>query len=194
MLPLQLGLLPWEQSFRHYFACRFHLILTNNSLTIAHLTIQHHCFNKSVLIFVMLQFLLNQLFTFRVFPSLNLYISDTKKTLGTLSKLARRRSTSKFLFRRTKAKWIQSALDINHSKLNGDLNATATASVCLKAISHSTIFDIPMRPVREDQRHRWRFTRYVTSVMVIIPLNFASCMLPTHKNSKMKSSLEVIFH
>ena len=25
--------------------------------------------------------------------------------------------------------------------------------------SHSTIFDIPMRPVREDQRRRRRFTR-----------------------------------
>ena len=91
----------------YLYTC-FHLILTNNSLTIAHLTIQHHCFNKSVLIFVMLQFLLNQLFTFRVFPSilttLNLYISETKKIFGTLSKLARRQSTSKFLFRRTKAK------------------------------------------------------------------------------------------
>ena len=29
----------------------------------------------------------------------------------------------------------------------------------LKATSHSTIFDIPMRPVREDQKHRRRFTR-----------------------------------
>ena len=29
----------------------------------------------------------------------------------------------------------------------------------LKATSHSTIFDIPMRPMREDQRHRQRFTR-----------------------------------
>ena len=29
----------------------------------------------------------------------------------------------------------------------------------LKATSHSTIFDIPMRPLREDQRHRHRFTR-----------------------------------
>ena len=29
----------------------------------------------------------------------------------------------------------------------------------LKATSHSTIFDIPMRLVREDQRHRGRFTR-----------------------------------
>ena len=28
-----------------------------------------------------------------------------------------------------------------------------------KATSHSTIFDIPMRPVREDQRHQRRFTR-----------------------------------
>ena len=29
----------------------------------------------------------------------------------------------------------------------------------VKASSHSTIFDSPMRPVREDQRHRRRFTR-----------------------------------
>ena len=29
----------------------------------------------------------------------------------------------------------------------------------LKPTSHSTIFDIPMRPLREDQRHRLRFTR-----------------------------------
>ena len=29
----------------------------------------------------------------------------------------------------------------------------------LKATSHSTIFDISMRPVREDQRHRQRFAR-----------------------------------
>ena len=29
----------------------------------------------------------------------------------------------------------------------------------VKATSHSTIFDIPMRPLREDQKHRHRFTR-----------------------------------
>ena len=29
----------------------------------------------------------------------------------------------------------------------------------VKATFHSTIFDIPMRPLREDQRHRRRFTR-----------------------------------
>ena len=29
----------------------------------------------------------------------------------------------------------------------------------IKATSHSTIFDIPMRPVREDQRHLRSFTR-----------------------------------
>ena len=28
-----------------------------------------------------------------------------------------------------------------------------------KASSQSTVFDIPMRPVRKDQRHRRRFTR-----------------------------------
>ena len=62
----------------------------------------------------------------------------------------------------------------------------------IKATSHSTIFDIPMRPVREDQRHRRRFTRYrmpATPVMVIIPLNFAPCTLPTHRNREVKSRL-----
>ena len=29
----------------------------------------------------------------------------------------------------------------------------------VKATFHSTIFDIPMRPLGEDQRHRRRFTR-----------------------------------
>ena len=35
----------------------------------------------------------------------------------------------------------------------------ARLAINLKATSHSTIFDIPMRPLREDQRHRRRFTR-----------------------------------
>ena len=58
-------------------------------------------------------------------------------------------------------------------------------SICLKATFHSTIFDIPMRPMCEDQIHRRRFTRQrwsATPVMVIIPLNFARCTLPTHIN------------
>ena len=29
----------------------------------------------------------------------------------------------------------------------------------IKTTSSSTIFDIPMRPLREDQKHRHRFTR-----------------------------------
>ena len=29
----------------------------------------------------------------------------------------------------------------------------------VKATSHSTISDIPMRPFREDQKHQHRFTR-----------------------------------
>ena len=29
----------------------------------------------------------------------------------------------------------------------------------LKATSHSSIFNIPMHPLREDQKHRDRFTR-----------------------------------
>ena len=55
----------------------------------------------------------------------------------------------------------------------------------VKVTSHSTIFDIPMRPLREDQKHRNRFTRYkrtATPVKVIILLNFARCTLPTHRN------------
>ena len=32
-------------------------------------------------------------------------------------------------------------------------------SSAIKATSHSTIFDIPMRPMCEDQKHRHRFTR-----------------------------------
>ena len=38
-------------------------------------------------------------------------------------------------------------------------NRTRPATDDLKPTSHSTIFDIPMRPVRKDQRHRRRFTR-----------------------------------
>ena len=36
---------------------------------------------------------------------------------------------------------------------------TLTTCIIVKATSHSTIFDIPMRPFREDQKHRLRFTR-----------------------------------
>ena len=36
---------------------------------------------------------------------------------------------------------------------------TLLLSLCLKATFHLTISDIPMRPMREDQRHRRRFTR-----------------------------------
>ena len=32
-------------------------------------------------------------------------------------------------------------------------------SAIVKATSHSMIFDIPMDPLREDQKHRHRFTR-----------------------------------
>ena len=64
--------------------------------------------------------------------------------------------------------------------------------VVVKATFHLTIFDIPMRHVREDQRHRRRFTRKgrpAIPVMVIIPLNFARCTLITHGNRQVKSSL-----
>ena len=71
-------------------------------------------------------------------------------------------------------------------------------SICessLKATFHSTIFDIAMPPVREDQRHRRRFTRYrrpAIPVVIIIPFNFARCTLPTHRNRQVKSSLYLI--
>ena len=51
----------------------------------------------------------------------------------------------------------------------------------LKATSHSTIFNIPKRPVPEDQRHRRRFTRQrrpATPVIVIIPLDFEFARCP----------------
>ena len=38
-------------------------------------------------------------------------------------------------------------------------DSISPSSLYIKATSHSTIFDIPMRPVREDKRHRRRFTR-----------------------------------
>ena len=57
---------------------------------------------------------------------------------------------------------------------------TNTALVtAVKATSQSTIFDIPMPHVREDQRHRRRFTRKgrpAIPVMVIIRLNFVRCI------------------
>ena len=55
----------------------------------------------------------------------------------------------------------------------------------VKATVHLTIFDIPMRPVREDQRHRRRFARKrrpAIPVVIIIPFNFAPFTLPTRKN------------
>ena len=57
--------------------------------------------------------------------------------------------------------------------------------VSIKATSHSPAFDIPMRPLRDDQKDRHRFSplkKCATPVMVIIPLNFARCTLPTHAN------------
>ena len=45
------------------------------------------------------------------------------------------------------------SLEIAVRFINYTIPGVITASQ-LKAISHSTIFDIPMRPVREDQRYR----------------------------------------
>ena len=40
-----------------------------------------------------------------------------------------------------------------------EVTGVGPCDVVLKATSHSMIFDIPMRPLREDQKHRHRFTR-----------------------------------
>ena len=50
---------------------------------------------------------------------------------------------------------------ISFSLPRGDFERRVTGNPpCeVKATSHSTIFDIPTRPVREDQRYRRRFTR-----------------------------------
>ena len=55
----------------------------------------------------------------------------------------------------------------------------------LKATSHLTIFDMLMRPLREDQRHQRLFTperRLAIPVIVIIPFKFARCTLHRHGN------------
>ena len=41
----------------------------------------------------------------------------------------------------------------------GRIRLPDTCESAFKASFHSTIFDISMRPVREDQRHRQSFTR-----------------------------------
>ena len=64
-------------------------------------------------------------------------------------------------------------------------NVIAFRFSSVKATSHSMIFHIPMRPLREDQKQRHRFTRKrrpATPVMVIISFNFARYTLPTHRN------------
>ena len=43
--------------------------------------------------------------------------------------------------------------------VNDLFKSKGSVANCIKATSHSTIFNIPMHPVREDQRHRRRFTR-----------------------------------
>ena len=37
-------------------------------------------------------------------------------------------------------------------------NSCSLPCIIIKATSHSTSFDVPMRLVREDERHRRRFT------------------------------------
>ena len=73
---------------------------------------------------------------------------------------------------------FKSWMEIVHTTTLAIVIGRFTRNFFLKATSHSTIFDIPMRRFREDQKHRHRFTRSrksATPVMVIIPLNFARC-------------------
>ena len=62
--------------------------------------------------------------------------------------------------------------------------AVALHACFVKATSHSTIFDIPMRPLLEDKKPTsfYPLKKGATPVMVIIPFNFARCTLPTHRN------------
>ena len=56
------------------------------------------------------------------------------------------------------------------------------------------IFDIPMRPMHEDQNNDIVLSvkRPATPVMVIIPLNFACSTLPTHRNRQVKVALTAV--
>ena len=68
--------------------------------------------------------------------------------------------------------------------LDGSLYKHIYVMTNFKAISHWTAFDILMRPVREDQRHRRRNSRDSNYSFEFCPLHAL-----THRNRKVKSSL-----
>ena len=79
--------------------------------------------------------------------------------------IARMSHHSKFqtVYRRKRGKLSSSVQfenenDVTPSTIKIGL-APSLLSEMVTATSHSTIFDIPMRPVRENHRHRRRFTR-----------------------------------
>ena len=45
----------------------------------------------------------------------------------------------------------------SHENCEPSLQGKVSSRLLLKATSHSTLFDIPMRPLREDQKHQHRF-------------------------------------
>ena len=49
-------------------------------------------------------------------------------------------------------------MSLNRTVADKSHRAIAALDSSVKATSHSTIFDIPMRSAREDQRYRRRFT------------------------------------
>ena len=60
----------------------------------------------------------------------------------------------------------------------------------LKGTCHSMIFDIPCVKIKDTDDVLSIKRRPATPVMVIIPLNFARCTLPTHRNREVKSRLK----
>ena len=57
-------------------------------------------------------------------------------------------------------KGIQLIIDVIYCKMLKEKYLVGLLSAHpIKATSHSTIFHIPMRPLRDDQRHRQRFNR-----------------------------------
>ena len=55
-------------------------------------------------------------------------------------------------------KIVTFVLKIINSKSVSKTTFTRGEFIRVKATSHLTIFDIPMRPLREDQKHRHRLT------------------------------------
>ena len=96
-----------------------------------------------------------------------------KRKLNAIKNLRLKNSTDEDKIKKRKAKVKKAkktAFKINGNRiidilyLNEQLirGCKRCKEALVKATSHSTIFDIPMRPVREDQRHRRRFKALLT--------------------------------